>query len=242
MKRQSIYCTLSFLTVLYGIICSACSLVISSQSSSNKNMIFLLSLVIIVIGLILFYFNRKRYKIIKNLFSHNQNILAHWTFKPTASKLIKTSFMDQKYSDIGALTLVFILFITIGLTLIASRLQYELFMGLIIILGNLMIYIFALKELFHYYAISDTEDTSIIFSEHYFYYLGSLHMLHKSIYLLEDIVIESNDEMTLKFLYGQFNTYEPSTYIIEIPIPENALPTAVSIQKHYLKKMRRIKD
>lgn len=234
MKKEYLQCITSLISLLIGIVLILYALLFDNLTSSVHNAVILLGICFTVIGLITFSVHLKRYFLIKDLLAGEIPLLARWSFTPSSSSLITNTLFEQRSNTFSTIILCLILGLIFSTTLAFSHIDYHsalaLTLATISLLGTLIAFVLTHQ---HYKKLL-SERAEIFFVDDFIYYLGQIFFLEKSIYLLEDIKINTEGETSLLFLYGQSEFEDSPVYTLQIPIPEGQLPIANMLRDHYL--------
>lgn len=235
MKKTYIHCIISLIILVLGFLCLLFNLLIPTLSPSTENTLSLCAICFIFIGLSAFAVHHKKYSVMKALEDHDIPTLAHWTFTPHTSPLIITTIKEHKHNALCTLLLTFILILIFSCTFISTYFPTIAYVGplvsfLFLIIGFLIITA--------YFNNLSSNPIDIIFSEDTIYFLDDIYTLQKSIYFLDNVLINAEGESTLEFVYGQIEYDDSPYFVLEIPIPDNQLTMAEFLRTHYLEQIK----
>lgn len=235
MKKEYTYCLISLSTLFLGIICAIAIGLLHSISDSSRGVLILFSVFFILVGLVSYAVHYKKYHHIKGLTNHETPILAHWTYSLDNSPLLQKILLEQKMSSITTAILTLILGILFSVSFLISHSSHVIYIGIALIIFCLISFTLAVCLLLSYYKHQLTKPAEVIFGEDCIYFLDEIYGLQKSIYILENIIIQTEgSESCLKFLYGQYAPDDLPMYTLCIPIPNNKLNVAEHLRKYYL--------
>ena len=233
MKKNYIYCILSLIILVLGLILGFLYLFSPVIFSSTNNISLLYSICFVLIGLPAFAVYYKKYHLIKSL--DDSSCLAHWTFMPHTSSHLVNTLKDLKYSTLFTLTLIYILALVFICTFIHS--YYPTYFLISLIISSCML-ILSFSIVNAYFVSLSSSPIHIIFYKDLIYFLDDIYTFKKSIYHLNHITINTSGEPTLLFLYEQLEIEDCAYFTLEIPIPKNELSTADYLRHYYLDKIK----
>lgn len=234
MKKEYIYCLMTILAVIIGIIFAICGVLLQTNPLFSRSALLILSIVLILVGIASFAVNYKKYHIVTNLCQHKSPIIAHWTYKPNSSKIINNLIKEQKSNSSATATLFLILSIIFCIVFAYSGGTTVLYTGYILAVLCVCIYIISLRFISTYYEQLLNKETEVIFGEDCFYFLNELYECQRGYHFLEKVTVFKGDENHLIFAYGLYDVDEPPAYIVTIPIPNSKLHTAEHIKSYYM--------
>lgn len=238
MKKEYIYCIFSLITLILGLTCAIALIMLQNLSASNKGALTLFAICFILIGLIAYNIHSQKYLKIKELETGETPVLAHWIFAPNTSTIINDALLEQKSNIITTIMLSFVLGIVFAFIFIFGTNKYNLYIGLTIGIISFVGFIISMFLATYYCSKQSKINTEVIFGEDCIYFLGELYTLQRSIYFLENILINVSDEISMQLLYGQNDLGNKSVCTIQIPIPKDNLVVAKVLQKHYLELIK----
>lgn len=233
MKKEYLYCVISVLAMLCGIIFMICALILRSNPNCRRSALLLLSIVLIITGLVSLIINLKKYHTICDLTEHQVPVIAHWTFSANSSKIISDLIEELKNNSIATAILFLILSIIFWVVFAYSGGTSILYLGYIFIVFSICIFIIALRMITAYYEKLNMQDTEVIFGEDYFYFIDELYTFQRGYHCLQQVSVYEGGENALIFSYGLYDADEPAVYTVTIPIPSDKLHTAKYIRTYY---------
>lgn len=237
MKKNYIYCILSLLIVVLGFLFILLGLLYPTLSPNTQRAILLYAICFILIGIAAFAVHYRKYNLLKTLMDNDLPILARWSFKPNSSAILTNTLKEYKHNALCTLSFTFILVLIFTCTFIATYLPTLSYLGPLISIIFLLVGIFIINA---YFKRLSTEPIEVIWGEDLIYFLDDIYTLQKSIYFLDNVVINTEGEPTLQLIYGQIEYDDSPYFILEIPIPENQMKMAHVLCNHYLEEIKNI--
>lgn len=237
MKKNYIFCIFSLIILILGFLGILVNLLFPVISPDIKSVILLYAICFIFIGLSAFAVHYKRYDAIKALENHDLPILTQWHFKTAHSPLLTTLLKDYKRDALSTLFFSFILILIFSYTFTTTYMPKFYYVGPLLSLIFLFVGILIVNIYFHKLT---TGPITAVFGEETIYFIDDIYTLQKSIYFLDNVVIDTENEPKLQFLYGQIEAEDTPYFILEIPIPENQLAMAQLLRTHYLNEIKNI--
>jgi hypothetical protein len=210
------------------------TLTLNSITSSSKSLLAVFGVCFVLVGISSYVDHNKKYLKIKYLKNKDIPVLASWTFKPNTSDYINTALYNKKFATISTALLTCVLCLVMACCIYLSGEKYSTPIASLLMCISLIVTIAALMLISYYYDSKLSSDSEALIGEDCFYFIDDLHTLQKSIYFLQDVRIDYSSEVSLQFLYGDYDLFKGPSYTINIPIPKGELLAAELIQKHYL--------
>ena len=233
MKRAHTYRILSIVIVLLGIIFTISGVLLQTLPLSSKSALLIFSTAFILVGVYSFAVHHKKYLTIKALCTHHVPIIAHWTYAPNSSNTLKNFIKEQKASTLATAILVLILSLIFSIVFAHSGGSYILYMGYILAVLCLLIFIIVLRFISAYYTDLSSSELEVIFAENTIYFLDELYTIKRSLHFLAKISIYVGPEPLLILDYSLYDIEEPASYSITIPIPQGKLKAATYLKSYY---------
>jgi hypothetical protein len=234
MKKEYVYCILSIILLSLGVTCCAGTLFLNSINDSSKSVLATFGICFLLIGFSGYAEHNKKYFKIKHLKNSEVPVIANWQFKCNSSNMINQILYDKKLSASSTIILSCVLCLVLSFCVFFSGEENSLYIMRLLISISIAGTLIALILNSYYYTLKLSSDSEALIGEDYIYFLDELHTLQKSIYFLYDVRIDYSSEISLQFLYGDYDLFRDPVYSISIPIPPEELTTAEFVQRHYL--------
>ncbi len=236
MKKTYIHCIISLIILAIGFLFILCNLLMPF-TSTMENVISLLAISFIFIGLSAFAVYHKKFSVMKCLDNKDVPTITRWTFNSHTSPLITSTIKQYRHNALCTLFLTFILILIFICTFITTYFPTLSYVGPLVSILFLLIGLLIINT---YYNTLSNAPTDIIFGEDTIYFLDDIYTLQKSIYSLDNVLINTEGEPMLQFIYGQLEYNDSPYFILEIPIPENQLTMAQVLRNHYLEQIKEL--
>lgn len=233
MRKQYLYCLISILAVLLGIVFTVSGIILQSNPLSRRSALLLVSIVLIFTGAAAFAVNYKKLRQVTKLREHKAVTIAHWTYKPASFKAISDFFLEQKINSYSTAILFFILGCIFSIIYAYSGHRSVLYMGYLLLAVCLCIFIVALRLITTYYKELDQNEVDVIFGEDSILFIDELFELRRGYHFLQRVSIHYGTENCLLFEYGLYDVDDKPAYTLTIPIPKNKLHTAEHLKTYY---------
>lgn len=236
MKQKYQGCIISLIIFIVGLVCIPLFYLLMRSQTDLQNILTLLALCATLIGFISFVICYKKYLIIQSL-ECGKDVITRWTFDASQSPIISKALISQKNNNIATAILGTFLGLIFSITLAFSSIDSAYYISIGITILSFIGLFIALMLIHDHYEYKCTHPCHIIFSKDFIFYLGEIYHLNKSFYFLENIIIKTDDEPSISFLYGQTDTDDDPIFALDIPIPKDQLHIAAHLKKYYLSLM-----
>lgn len=237
MKKTYIHCIISLIILIIGFLCILCNLLAPTLSPSTENLLALCAICFIFIGLLAFAVHHRKYTVMKALEDNDIPTITRFTFMPHTSSLIIKTIKEHRHNALCTLFLTFILVLIFSCTFISTYFPAVSYLGPLVSFLFLLIGFLITNAYFNTLSNSPVD---IIFGDDTIYFLDDIYTLQKSIYFLDNVLIATEGEPTLQFIYGQIEYDDSPYFILEIPIPDSQLTMAQVLRKHYLEEIKNL--
>ena len=233
MRKHYLYCLMSIMAVLIGIIFAISGVILQSNPLSRRSALLILSIVLVLVGAAAFAVNYKKYHLISDLSHHRSPIIAHWVYSPNTSHIIHEFISEQKNNSIATAILFLILSCIFCLVFAYSGGLTILYTGYLLIFICICIFILSLRVISAYYNQLANNQIDVIFGEDSIYFIDELYTLQRGYHCLQQVSIHPDDEDCLLFAYGLYDVDDVPAYTLTIPIPQGKMHTALSLKHYY---------
>lgn len=233
MRKQYLYCLISVIAVLIGIIFTISGIVLQSNPLSRKSALLIVSIVLIFVGAAAFAVNYKKHRHVTGLREHKLVTIAHWTYTPSHSKVLIEFIKEQKNGSYATALFYLILACIFCMIYAYSGTSSVVYMGYFLLLLSIGTFILALRFITAYYEKLSENEVDIIFGEDSILFIDELFELRRGYHYLQRVTIRYGNENYLLFDYGLYDVDDTPAYTLTIPIPKNKLHTAEHIKTYY---------
>lgn len=233
MKKQLIIMSLSLIFLILGIITLLLPIWSHPFSYELQPGLFIIGIIVSGISYASYKIHLKNCMNIKDLKNRKKMVLTYWTYAPNTSETITEAILSEKISSFSTLILACIVGILLGVGFSLVHIPlFHVFANILYALSvlSLIAGYFIFKK---YYSKKLKVSAEAIIGDDCFYFLDQLYTLQKNMYILSKVIITTEKESCLSFIYGFCGDTIKSTYTINIPIPSGQLEIAKYICSHY---------